>query len=84
MTVPVEDVPPLTDAGDTVRFVSGGVELAGGFTVSARFAALPPYDADTETAVVAVADLFVTNANDALVDPVNTVTFAGSDEKSSG
>jgi len=42
VTVPVDEVPPFTIVGDTVREVSGGVALAGGFTVSARFAALAP------------------------------------------
>ena len=60
------------------------MEPADGLTVSATAAALEPYAADSDTGVEAATDLLVTNANDALVDPVNTVTFAGSDVNSSG
>jgi hypothetical protein len=80
----VADPPPATDVGESVTSMSGGVALGGGLTVSARFAALAPYDADSETAVDAATDLFVTNANDALVEPAKIVRFGGSDEKSSG
>ena len=82
--MPVDDSLPFTLVGESVTSTSGGVELAGGFTVSARLAALAPYDADSVTGVEAVADLFVTNPNDAVVQPVNAVTFAGNDENSSG
>jgi hypothetical protein len=77
-------VPPETFAGDSVTSMSGGVELAAGLTVSARPAALAPYDADNDTAVDAATDLVVTNANDALVEPAKNVTLAGSDVNSSG
>jgi hypothetical protein len=77
-------VPPFTVADESVKSTSGGVELAGGLTVSARFAALAPYAADSDTGVEVAADLLVTNANDAVVEPVNAVTFAGSDVNSSG
>lgn len=63
---------------------SGGVASAGGFTVSPRFAALAPYAAVSDTGVEAATDLPVTNAKEAVVDPVKTVTFAGSDVNSSG
>lgn len=82
--MPVDDAPPTTLDGDSVTSMSGGVTLAGGFTVSPRLAALAPYAADNETGVDAVADLFVTNANDALVEPVKIVRLRGSDENSSG
>jgi hypothetical protein len=83
-TVPVDAAPPLTLAGDRVTLISGGVAAAGGLTVRPRLVALAPYDADSETALVADTALLVTNANDALVDPVKTVTVPGSDAKSSG
>jgi hypothetical protein len=84
VAVPVDDVPALTAVGDSVTEMSGGVALAGGLTVSARFATLAPYEADSDTGVVAVTALLVTNANEAVVEPVNTVTSAGSDVNSSG
>ena len=84
VAVPVDDVPELTVVGDNVTEMSGGVALAGGFTVRARFAALAPYAADSDTGVEAVTALLVTNANIAVVEPVNTVIFAGSDVNSSG
>ena len=84
VAVPIDEAPALTVAGDTVTEVIGGVALAGGFTVSARLAALAPYAADSDTGVEAVTALLVTNANEAVVEPVNTVTFAGSDVNSSG
>src|SRR5262249_48493948 len=77
-------VPPLTLAGESVTLTSGGVEPAGGLTVSPTFAPLAPYDADSVIAVVEETAVVVTNANDAVVDPVKTVTLAGRDEKSSG
>jgi hypothetical protein len=83
VTVPVDDAPPFTVAGDNVTLTSGGVELAGGFTVSPTFAALAPYAAVSDTAVEVVTDLLVTNANEAVVDPVKTVTFGGNAVKSS-
>jgi hypothetical protein len=84
VTVPVDAAPPLTLAGATTMSTSGGIELADGPTVNPTLAALAPYEADTDTGVVADTDRVVTNANDAVVDPVNTVTFAGSELKSSG
>ena len=84
VTVPLDDSPPLTIAGESVTSTTGGVELVDGFTVNVRLAALDPYDADSDTGVDAGTDLLVTNANDADVEPPNTVTLAGSDEKSSG
>jgi hypothetical protein len=84
VTVPVDDVPPFTVAGETVTLMSGGVAAAGGFTVSPRLAALAPYAAVSDTGVDAATAVLVTNANDAVVDPVNTVTFFGSDVNNSG
>jgi hypothetical protein len=84
VTVPVDDVPPLTVAGETVRLTSGGVAAAGGFTVNARLAVLAPYVAVSDTGVELVTALVVTNANEAVVDPVKNVTFAGSELNSSG
>ena len=74
----------MTVAGESATLTSGGVEVAGGFTVSPTFAALAPNDAVSATAVDEETDVPVTNANDADVDPVKTVTLPGSDEKSSG
>lgn len=84
MTVPVDDAPPLTLDGDTVTLTSGGIVSAGGFTVNARLAALAPYADVSETDVVLAIDFAVTNANEAVVDPLKTVTLAGSEVKSSG
>src|SRR5262249_33250008 len=84
VTVPVDALPPLTVAGESETVTSGGVDAAGGFTVRPTLAALAPYDADSVTGVVAATDVPVTNAKDADVDPVKTVTLAGRDEKSSG
>ena len=84
MTVPIDDVPLFTVAGETVTSMSGGVAAAGGFTVSPRLAALAPYAAVSDTGVDEVTALLVTKANDAVVDPVNTVTFFGSDANNSG
>ena len=84
MTVPEDAAPALTDAGDTVTPITGGDADAGGLTVSGRFAALAPYDAAIVTCVEAATLLFVTNANDAVVEPVKTVTLGGSDENRSG
>ena len=84
VAVPIDEVPALTVAGDSVTEMSGGVALAGGLTVRARFAALAPYAADSDTGVVAVTALPVTNANEAVVEPVNTVMLAGKDVNSSG
>jgi len=84
VTVPLAAVPPLTLAGAIARLTSGGTDAAGGFTVSPRLALLAPYDADSDAAVGAETALAVTNANDADVDPVNTVTDGGSEVKSSG
>ena len=84
MTVPDDEAPPVTDAGDTDTPITGGDVDAAGLTVNGRLAALAPYDAEIVTGVEAVTVLFVTNANDADVDPVKTVRFGGSDENSSG
>jgi hypothetical protein len=84
VTVPVAAVPPLTLAGVRTMSTSGGIELAGGFTVNPRLAALAPYEADTDAGVVVETDRLVTNANEALVEPVKTVTLVGSELKSSG
>jgi len=67
-----------------VTLTTGGVAEAGGFTVNGRLAALPPYAAVNDTGVEDATALLVTNANDAVVDPVKTVTLDGSDEKTSG
>ena len=84
VAVPVDGDPPFTVAGETVTLTSGGVAAAGGLTVNPTLAALAPYAAVSDTGVVAAIALLVTNANDAVVDPVKTVTFAGSDASSSG
>lgn len=84
VTVPVDVAPPVTLAGDSTTLTSGGIELAGGLTVIPRLAPLAPYAADSDTAVVVDTDWLVTNANDAVVDPVKTVTVGGSELKSSG
>ena len=74
----------MTVAGDTVTLTSGGIASAGGFTVNARLAALAPYADVSETDVGLAIDFAVTNANEAVVDPLKTVTLAGSEVKSSG
>jgi hypothetical protein len=84
VTVPVDDAPAFTVVGATVTLTSGGVAAAGGFTVSPRLAVLAPYAAARDTAVEEVTALLVTNANDAVVDPVNTVMVCGSDVNNSG
>ena len=84
VTVPVDVAPPATLAGDTETSTRGGIELAGGLTVIPRLAPLAPYAADSDTVVVVDTDRLVTNANDAVVDPVKTVTVGGSELKSSG
>ena len=77
-------MPAVTVVGDSDTLTSVGVALAGGFTVSATLATLDPYAADSDTGVELATDLLVTNAKMADVEPVNTVTFVGSDVNSSG
>jgi hypothetical protein len=57
---------------------------AGGPTVRPRLALLAPYAAVSVTTVDALALLFVTKANEPLVEPLLTNTDDGRDEKSSG
>ena len=84
VTVPVDELPPVTRDGLRATEMIGGTGAAGGPTVSARLFALAPYVAVTDTGIVAVADLFVMNVNVLVVEPVETTTLVGSDENSSG
>jgi hypothetical protein len=84
VTVPVDEPPPLTVLGASETEIAGGKASAGGPTVRPRLALLVPYAAVSVTAVEALAVLFVTNANEPLVEPLLTNTDDGSDENSSG
>jgi hypothetical protein len=74
VTVPVDDVPPTTEVGDTEKLSTVGTTT--GLTVSVDAADVDPDTAVMETFVVVVTTLVVT-VKDALVDPEGTTTDAG-------
>src|SRR5580704_11999443 len=74
VTVPIDDVPPLTLAG--LRVTEDSATAVAGFTVSKVVWVVPPYEAEMVTGVAAVTALVVT-VNVALVAPAATVTLAG-------
>ena len=74
VTVPVDDVPPLTVAGLTAT--EDSTAAVAGFTVSRVVLVVPPYEAVMVTGVAAVTALVVI-VNVALLVPAATVTLAG-------
>jgi hypothetical protein len=78
VTVPCEEVPPVTLVGftDTVESDAGGGGGGGGVTVSVALRAVPPNEPLIARDVDAVTDAVLT-VNVALKAPAGTVTLAG-------
>jgi hypothetical protein len=74
VTVPVEDVPPLTLVG--LSATEDSATAVPGFTVSEAVLVVPLYEAEMVTGVAAVTALVVT-VNVALLAPAATVTLEG-------